>query len=87
MADRPAPSRAQLAAIFLHRTPKPNQVERIETLRNLFLEVADQAVRRTPVCPEQTRAINALDESLRLFLAAILRNDGPMTEAEKVQRE
>ena len=40
------------------------------------LECAKFCVERTPCSPEQTRALNALDEVMFLFNAAIARNEG-----------
>ncbi len=65
----------RLANRFLHHAPTGTQASRYEEVRRLHLELAKRCVEITPCSPEQTRAIDALDESMMLFNAAIARNE------------
>ena len=69
------PTVEQLTHRFIHHVPKEGQAERYEKVRSLILDTAVQCVDLTPCCPEQTRALNALDEAMFLFNAAIARNE------------
>lgn len=70
------PTREQLANRYMYNTPKGNQQQRYEkTIRQGILGTALLGVEITPVCSEQTRALNALDEAMFLFNAAIARNE------------
>lgn len=44
------------------------------------VQIKDRVIQRCMVCPEQARALNALDEAMMLFNAAIARNE-PVTGA------
>lgn len=67
------PTFEQLSHRFTHHPPQGDQAKRYETVRATILAMAKVCVEHTPCCPEQTRAINALDEAMFLFNAAIAR--------------
>lgn len=69
------PSIAQLENRFKHHPPKGDQGERYGNVRHAILQAAITCVGLTPCSPEQTRALNALDEAMMLFNAAIARNE------------
>lgn len=69
------PTRSQLENRFVHHPPKGDQTTRYEQIRAKILETACACVDMTPCSPEQTRALNALDEAMMLFNAAIARNE------------
>lgn len=70
-----APTLEQLAHRFTHHPPIGDQAERYLRVRFNILECAKRIVDLTPVCPEQTRALNALDEAMFLANAAIARHE------------
>lgn len=74
------PTYSQLQNRFLHHPPHGTQTQRYEYIRASILDTADVIVNHTPVSPEQTRALNALDEAMFLACAAIARNE-PNTES------
>lgn len=69
------PTREALANRFTYRAPKGDQASRYETIRGAILKAAELCVELTPCSPEQTRALNALDEAMFLFNAAVARNE------------
>lgn len=69
------PTHAQLENRFLHHPPKGDQAERYAAVRGAVLACAKTIVDLTPCSPEQTRALNALDEAMFLGNAAIARNE------------
>lgn len=69
------PTVEQLENRFNHHPPKGDQGERYGLIRAHILDAAKKCVDLTPVSPEQTRALNALDEAMMLFNAAIARNE------------
>lgn len=69
------PTFEQLSERFTYHAPKGDQAKRYETVRAAILGLAKVCVDQTPCCPEQTRALNALDEAMFLFNAAIARNE------------
>lgn len=69
------PTVDQLANRFNHHPPKGDQPERYTNVRHAIKQAAIECVRLTPCCPEQARALNALDEAMMLFNAAIARNE------------
>ena len=71
--EKPTPS--QLSHRYTYHAPKGDQAKRYETIRAVILGAAQIGVENTPVSPEQTRALNALDEAMFLFNAAIARNE------------
>ncbi len=76
MSQQPkAPTTEELEQRYLFHAPKGDQGDRYEKLRNLICRVAKECVLITPVSKEQTRALNALDEAMFLFNAAIARNE------------
>ena len=75
----PAPFRKPdgetLARRYNNHPPQGDQAQRYTEIRAKLLECGVYCVERTPVSPEQTRALNALDEAMFLFNAAIARNE------------
>lgn len=69
------PTVEQLANRFDCHPPKGDQAERYASVRHAIKQAAITCVDLTPCSPEQTRALNALDEAMRLFNAAIARNE------------
>lgn len=69
------PNDAQLTNRFMHHPPKGDQAERYALIRAKILEAAKFVRDNTPLCAEQTRAINALDEAMMFADAAIARNE------------
>ncbi len=69
------PNREQLANRFMHHAPKGDQAQRYERVHQQIFATATVCVELTPCSPEQTRALNALDEAMFLFNAAIARNE------------
>ena len=68
------PTQAELAKRYNHHPPVGDQGSSYGKIREKILETAELCVRLTPVSPEQTRALNALDEAMFLFNAAIARS-------------
>jgi hypothetical protein len=69
------PTFEQLSKRFTYHAPKGDQPSRYETIRAAILGAAKIGVECSPCSPEQTRALNALDEAMFLFNAAIARNE------------
>lgn len=69
------PTVEQLGQRYTYHAPKGDQVGRYEIVRMKIFEAACSCVALTPCSPEQTRALNALDEAMMLFNAAIARNE------------
>lgn len=69
------PTEEQLAHRFEHHAPKGDQVTRYTLVRAAIYEASVTCVAVTPCSPEQTRALDALDEAMMLFNAAIARNE------------
>lgn len=69
------PTREQLQNRFEHHPPKGDQAERYQRVRQQIFATATVCVELTPCSPEQARALNALDEAMMLFNAAIARNE------------
>jgi hypothetical protein len=69
------PTFEQLSNRFTYHAPKGDQPKRYETIRTAILGAAKIGVECSPCSPEQTRALNALDEAMFLFNAAIARNE------------
>lgn len=69
------PTVDQLANRFDYHAPKGDQVERYANIRHAIKQAAIECVRLSPCCPEQTRALNALDEAMFLFNAAVARHE------------
>jgi AAA+ ATPase superfamily predicted ATPase len=76
---------------YSYHAPQGDQVERYARIRDLILQVALECVAMTPPSYEQGRALNALDEAMFLFNAAIARNSRGghfrREEREKLQNE
>lgn len=69
------PTEDQLAHRYTYHAPKDGQPERYAKIREAILVAAIGCVALTPCSTEQTRALNALDEAMFLFNAAIARNE------------
>lgn len=69
------PTEEQLQNRYQYYAPKGDQAKRYEAIRASILMCAQHIVALTPVSPEQTRALNALDEAMFLANAAIARNE------------
>lgn len=69
------PTDEELENRFVHHPPKGNQAERYAAIRAQCLELAQFIRDETPCSPEQTRAINAIDEAMMLANAAIARHE------------
>lgn len=69
------PTQEQLEKRFNHHPPKLGQAERYAKMRAAILAASQTCVELSPCSPEQTRALNALDEAMFLFNAAIARNE------------
>ena len=69
------PTVEQLGTRFFHHPPKEDQATRYTAVRMKIYEAACSCVALTPCSPEQSRALNALDEAMFLFNAAIARNE------------
>ncbi len=80
MSDFKKITEEQLETRFrLRQTPDPKSdplgFERLVAIHKKFKDLAASIIGNTPVCPEQFRALNALDESLFLTKAAIERTE------------
>jgi len=69
------PTFEQLKNRFTYHAPKDDQAQRYEKIRSAILEVAWLIVEQTPCSPEQSLAINALDQAMFLANASIARNE------------
>ena len=69
------PTVEQLKNRFCYHAPKDDQGARYQTVREQILGAATVCVALTPCSPEQARALNALDEAMFLFNAAIARTE------------
>ena len=69
------PTKEQLAKRYNHHPPVGNQAAEYGQVREAIKQCAETCVELTPVCPEQTRALNALDEAMFLFNAAKARHE------------
>jgi hypothetical protein len=69
------PTFDRLSKRFTHHPPKGDQAARYEIVRAAILGAAKVCVDKTPCSTEQTRALNALDDAMFLFNAAIARNE------------
>lgn len=74
------PTAEQLHHRFGYHKPAQGQSERYARVRAYIEDTAKACVEMTPVSPEQTRALNALDEAMFLFNAAIARHEGTSPE-------
>ncbi len=71
------PTTEELQSRYEYHAPFGDQASRYASIRAKILEVAEVCVNLTPCSPEQARALNALDEAMFLFNAAIARNEKP----------
>lgn len=77
------PTREQLVNRYTYHAPKGDQAGRYELIRKQIFNTAVVGVELTPCSPEQTRALNALDEAMMLFNAAIARNETDVSTTGK----
>lgn len=75
LKQQPITCRCDTCNRILHHPPKGDQAERYAAIRAKMLEAAKVVRDLTPCSPEQTRAINALDEAMMLANAAIAQNE------------
>lgn len=69
------PTSDELDARYNYHPPKGDQGERYEFIRKKCRELASVIVNSTPYSPEQTRALNALDEVMFLANSSIARHE------------
>lgn len=79
------PTVDDLAHRYDYHAPKGDQVGRYTEIRHAIKQAAIACVRLTPCSPEQTRALNALDEAMFLFNAAIARTSSVQCEKCEVK--
>jgi hypothetical protein len=72
---REKPDRDALANRYSYHAPKGDQASRYERIRAQIFATATVCVTLTPAGPEQERALDALDQAMMLFNAAIARNE------------
>jgi hypothetical protein len=71
--EKPTPD--QLAERYTYHAPKGDQAGRYQMVREWIRGTAQRCVEATPASPEQARALDALDEAMFFFNAAIARNE------------
>ena len=71
----PSDLRFNLDHRFDYHAPKNDQAERYSAIRAAIKDAAKVCDKLAPHSPEKTRALNALDEAMFLFNAAIARNE------------
>lgn len=69
------PTDEELTKRYAYHAPKNDQAARYEFLRKRCGELARDIVRNTPCSPEQTRALDFLDQVMMLANAAIARRE------------
>lgn len=69
------PTVDQLNHRFDYHAPGGDQAVRYAQVRHAIKQAAIACVELTPCSPEQTRALNALDEAVFLFNASIARHE------------
>lgn len=75
-----APTREQLRNRFTYHRPRGDQAKRHEAIRMGVLQLACQIVDQTPCTPEQSLALNALDDVMFRASAAIARGEMSIEE-------
>lgn len=70
----PKPTAESLRHKFAYHAPTGDKAQRHEAVRETCLAAAMTIVDLTPSCPEQTRAVNAIQEAMMLANAAIALN-------------
>ena len=77
------PTTEDLEFRFRYHPPRDQvQRDKYDHIRKSCLVLAKEIVRQTPCCPEQTRALNALDEVMFLSNSAIARHEEPPPKDE-----
>lgn len=74
---RNMPSDAELENRYTYHPPFGDQAQRYAAIRAKILETAKFIRDRTPCCPEQSKAFNALDDAMFLANASIARHEKP----------
>lgn len=69
------PTADQLRHRYSSHPANHDQADRYVQVRETILAAATACVTLTPCSPEQARALNALDEAMFLFNAAIARGE------------
>ena len=69
------PTPDELKNRFKHHPAKGDQADYYQCIRDTITAAALACVEMTPCSPEQTRALNHLDEAMFLFVAAKARNE------------
>jgi hypothetical protein len=69
------PTDAELENRYTYHAPKGDQIGRYASVRAKILETAKFIRDSTPCSPEQSRALNALDDAMFLANAAIARHE------------
>ncbi len=72
---RQKPTSEEIERKYLFRAPVGDQGERVDQVRQIVCAAAKSLVKITPVSPEQTRMLNALDEVAALATYAMTRNE------------
>lgn len=69
------PNLLELRRRYHYHPPHGDQAERYAKVRDNVFACAAACVMMTPACDEQDRALDALDQAMFLFNAAIARNE------------
>ena len=69
------PTDQQLLHRYMHHPPHGDQADRYARIRQAVLACARTIRDLSPCSPEQSRALNALDEAMMLANAAVARNE------------
>lgn len=69
------PTTGDIANRFCHHNMTGDKLEACRKIRWMIEQLAQEAVNLTPCSPEQARGLNALDEAMFLFNAAIARHE------------
>lgn len=68
------PTTTEIEWRYAYHAPDATARQKHERVRAAIIACATEIVDQTPCSPEQTRALNALDEAMMLANAAIARN-------------
>lgn len=69
---------------FTYHAPTASKVRRHETIRNLCLELAKSINTLCPDCRETAVAITKTEETMMWAMAAIARNELPLSKEEGI---
>lgn len=76
------PTDEELSNVFAHHAPFGDQAERYGKVRAAALEFAKVIRDLTPCSPQQTRAINSVQEAMMLANSSIALNEKPVDQPE-----